>query len=132
MSRPLFTTAAGKPLHRTSAFRIVQRLAQRKAGIDGQISPHSLRHTFATIALDSGTSLHALQDSMGHADPRTTRRYDRARNNLQKSVGYDVCQGPGIALLFASLYIRYKKWAKRAGTGALAQHPRQAALAPGS
>lgn len=91
MSRPLFTTATGKPLHRTSAFRIVQRLAQR-AGIDGQISPHSLRHAFATIALDSGTSLHALQDSMGHADPRTTRRYDRARNNLQKSAGYDVAR----------------------------------------
>ncbi|AOT04704.1 tyrosine-type recombinase/integrase [Arthrobacter sp. U41] len=91
MSRPLLTTATGKPLHRTSAFRIVQRLAQQ-AGIDGQISPHSLRHTFATIALDSGTSLHALQDSMGHADPRTTRRYDRARNNLQKSAGYDVAR----------------------------------------
>jgi integrase/recombinase XerD len=90
-SRPLFTTATGKPVHRTSAFRIVQRLAQR-AGIDGQISPHSLRHAFATIALDAGVSLHSLQDSMGHADPRTTRRYDRARNNLQKSAGYDVAR----------------------------------------
>ncbi|RAM37718.1 tyrosine-type recombinase/integrase [Arthrobacter globiformis] len=69
----------------------VQRLA-RRVGIDGQISPHSLRHTFATIALDSGTALHDLQDSMGHADPRTTRRYDRARNNLQKSAGYDVAR----------------------------------------
>lgn len=90
-SRPLFTTATGKPLHRTSAFRIVQRLA-REAGIDGQISPHSLRHAFATIALETGVSLHDLQDSMGHADPRTTRRYDRARNNLQKSAGYDVAR----------------------------------------
>lgn len=69
----------------------MQRLA-RRAGIEGQISPHSLRHTFATIALESGTSLHALQDSMGHADPRTTRRYDRARNNLLKSAGYDVAR----------------------------------------
>jgi hypothetical protein len=43
-------------------------------------------------ALDSGTSLHALQDSMGHEDPRTTRRYDRARNNLFKSAGYDVAR----------------------------------------
>lgn len=91
MSRPLFTTATGKPWQRSEAARTVQRLA-RKAGVDGQISPHSLRHTFATIALDSGTSLHALQDSMGHADPRTTRRYDRARNNLQKSAGYDVAR----------------------------------------
>ncbi|WP_104160972.1 tyrosine-type recombinase/integrase [Arthrobacter sp. ZGTC212] len=54
--------------------------------------PHSLRHTFATIALDSGTALHDLQDRMGHSDPRTTRRYDRARNNLAKSAGYDVAK----------------------------------------
>jgi site-specific recombinase XerD len=66
-------------------------LAQR-ASIDRHISAHSLRHTFATIALDAGVSLHSLQDSMGHADPRTTRRYDRARNNLQKSAGYDVAR----------------------------------------
>lgn len=39
-----------------------------------------------------GLSLHDLQDSMGHADPRTTRRYDRARNNLHKSAGYDVAK----------------------------------------
>lgn len=60
--------------------------------VKGRISPHSLRHTFATIALDTGTSLRALQDSMGHADPRTTRRYDRARNNLTKSASYDVAR----------------------------------------
>ena len=88
---PIFTTATGKPWNRSEAFRTVQRLA-RTAGIPGQISPHSLRHTFATIALDSGTALHDLQDSMGHADPRTTRRYDRARNNLAKSAGYDVAR----------------------------------------
>jgi integrase/recombinase XerD len=85
-SLPLFTTATGRSWHRSEAFRTVQRLA-RRAGIKGQISPHSLRHTFATNALDFGTPLHALQDSMGHADPRTTRRYDGARNNLLKSAG---------------------------------------------
>lgn len=90
-SMPLFTTSTGRPWQRSEAFRTIQRLA-RRAGIEGRISPHSLRHTFATIALDSGTSLHALQDSMGHADPRTTRRYDRARNNLLKSAGYDVAR----------------------------------------
>jgi integrase/recombinase XerD len=89
--QPLFTTSTGKPWQRSEAFRTVQRLA-RTAGIEGRISPHSLRHTFATIALDTGTSLHALQDSMGHADPRTTRRYDRARNNLTKSASYDVAR----------------------------------------
>jgi site-specific recombinase XerD len=90
-SLPLFTTSTGRTWHRSEAFRTVQRLA-RRAGIEGQISPHSLLHTFSTIALDSGTSLHALQDCMGHADPRTTRRCDRARNNLLKSAGYDVAR----------------------------------------
>jgi integrase/recombinase XerD len=89
--RPLFTTSTGKPWQRSEAFRTIGRLAQ-KAGIEGRISPHSFRHTFATIALDTGTSLHVLQDSMGHADPRITRRYDRARNNLTKSASYDVAR----------------------------------------
>ncbi|MCU1516087.1 MAG: hypothetical protein JWQ75_808 [Pseudarthrobacter sp.] len=88
---PLFTTASGKRWNASEAFRTVQRLA-RVAGIEGQISPHSLRHTFATIALDAGTKLHDLQDSMGHADPRTTRRYDRARGTLSKAAGYDVAR----------------------------------------
>jgi site-specific recombinase XerD len=88
---PIFTTATGRRWNSSEAFRSVQRLA-KAAGIEGQISPHSLRHTFATIALDVGATLHDLQDSMGHADPRTTRRYDRARNTLAKSAGYDVAR----------------------------------------
>jgi site-specific recombinase XerD len=88
---PIFTTATGKRWDPSEAFRTVQRLA-KAAGIEGRISPHSLRHTFATIALDAGTTLHDLQDSMGHADPRTTRRYDRARHTLGKAAGYDVAR----------------------------------------
>jgi integrase/recombinase XerD len=88
---PIFTTATGKRWNPSEAFRTVQRLA-KAAGLEGQISPHSLRHTFATIALDAGTTLHDLQDSMGHADPRTTRRYDRARGTLAKAAGYDVAR----------------------------------------
>jgi integrase/recombinase XerD len=88
---PLFTTASGKRWSPSEAFRTVQRLA-KIAGIEGKITPHSLRHTFATIALDAGTALHDLQDSMGHGDPRTTRRYDRARHTLAKAAGYDVAR----------------------------------------
>jgi integrase/recombinase XerD len=88
---PIFTTTTGKRWNPSEAFRTVQRLA-KVAGIEGRISPHSLRHAFATIALDAGTALHDLQDSMGHADPRTTRRYDRARHTLVKAAGYDVAR----------------------------------------
>lgn len=87
----IFTTATGKRWAPSEAFRTVQRLA-KTTGIEAKISPHSLRHTFATIALDAGTTLHDLQDSMGHADPRTTRRYDRARHTLGKAAGYDVAR----------------------------------------
>ncbi|MGT2463364.1 tyrosine-type recombinase/integrase [Sinomonas atrocyanea] len=79
-SVPLFTTSSGRRWNPSEAFRTVQRLA-RRAGIEGTISPHSLRHTFATLALESGHPLADLQDSMGHADPRTTRRYDRSRGS---------------------------------------------------
>jgi integrase/recombinase XerD len=89
--QPIFTTVTGKPWNPSEAFRTVQRLA-KAAEVEGKISPHSLRHTFATIALDAGTTLHDLQDSMGHADPRTTRRYDRARHTLNKAAGYDVAR----------------------------------------
>jgi integrase/recombinase XerD len=77
--------------NRSEALRAVQRLA-RQAGVEGQISPQSLRHTFAAIALDNGVALHDLQDSLGQTDPRTTRRYDRSRNKLPKSAGYDVAR----------------------------------------
>ena len=44
--------------------------------------PHMLRHTFVTTMLDAGVDLRDVQIAARHADPRTTMRYDRARNNL--------------------------------------------------
>jgi integrase/recombinase XerD len=87
--KPIFTTATGARWASSEAFRTVGRLA-RNAGIDGHVSPHSMRHTHATLALDAGVALRDLQDSMGHADPRTTRRYDRARGQLERSSAYSV------------------------------------------
>lgn len=86
---PLFATASGRRLDEPYAFRLVRRLA-RHAGIGtaAQLSPHSLRHAFVTLALDSGASLRDVQDAAGHADPRTTRRYDRARHNLDRHPAY--------------------------------------------
>ena len=82
---PLFATRTGRRLSEPYVYTLVRRLA-RHAAIPsaGDLSPHSLRHTFATDALDAGVSLRDLQDAMGHADPRTTRRYDRARHNLDR------------------------------------------------
>jgi len=88
---PIFTTSTGARWAASEAFRTVQRLA-RLASVEGAVSPHSLRHTHATLALDAGVTLADLQDSMGHADPRTTRRYDRARGRLERSSAYTVAQ----------------------------------------
>jgi len=57
-------------------------LAALPAEVANRVHPHALRHTFATIALEEGASLRRVQYAMGHADPRTTERYDRARENL--------------------------------------------------
>ena len=46
-----------------------------------------MRHSFATLYLDAGGSLSDLQEVMGHADPRTTRRYDRERQARRQSPG---------------------------------------------
>lgn len=84
---PLFITATGRRMHRTYAFRLVGRLA-KTAGVAGRKSPHSLRHSFITLSLDAGVPLRDVQDAAGHADPRTTRRYDRARHNLDRHAAY--------------------------------------------
>ena len=69
------------------AARIVKRLA-RQAGIGKKISPHSLRHSFITAALDAGVALRDVQEAASHADPRTTMRYDRARGSLDRHATY--------------------------------------------
>ena len=86
---PLFVTATGARVDRHAVFRLVRRLA-RVAGIEAaeRLSPHSLRHAFATAARSEGVPLEDVQDAMGHADPRTTRRYDRDRHNLDRDPAY--------------------------------------------
>jgi integrase/recombinase XerD len=76
-------------MNRQAATRIVRRLA-KAAGVSKHISPHSLRHSFITAALDAGVALRDVQVAARHADPRTTTRYDRARNNLDRHASYVV------------------------------------------
>jgi site-specific recombinase XerD len=89
--RPLFATDTGGRLLPADVWRLVRRIG-KAADLPGELvshlGPHAMRHTFATLSLDSGGSLRDLQDAMGHADPRTTRRYDRARHSLDRSPGY--------------------------------------------
>ncbi|MFD7758033.1 tyrosine-type recombinase/integrase [Streptomyces sp. NPDC059757] len=86
---PLFATRTGRPMDEPAAYRLLQRVATA-AGIESanSISPHSLRHSYATALLDQGVPLADVQDAMGHADPRTTRRYDRLAGALHRSPSY--------------------------------------------
>ncbi|GAA2483905.1 tyrosine-type recombinase/integrase [Winogradskya humida] len=85
----LLVTSGGTRIDRHAVFRLVRRLA-KEAGIASwaKLSPHSLRHSFATTARAEGVPLEDVQDAMGHADPRTTRRYDRDRHNLDRDPSY--------------------------------------------
>lgn len=84
-SPALFVSTGGLRLDRHMLFRMVREYA-RLAGIPhwAKITPHSLRHAFATVAREMGVPLEDVQDAMGHVDPRTTRRYDRDRHNLDR------------------------------------------------
>jgi len=86
---PLFATRTGRRMDRYAAQKVVRRLA-RQAGVGKVVSPHSLRHSFVTAALDAGVPLRDVQDAAGHADPRTTRRYDRGRHSLDRHATYAV------------------------------------------
>ncbi len=82
---PVFRTRTGARWQPSGAYRVVRRLA-RDAAVPNfaRVHPHALRHTAVTLALDSGANLVDVQDMAGHSDPRTTRRYDRARGRLDR------------------------------------------------
>ena len=89
----LFATAArdggyGR-MDEPALLRLIRRTA-KAAGLENaeQLHPHSLRHSAITGALEAGGSLRDVQAMAGHADPRTTERYDRMRGRLDKSPVY--------------------------------------------
>ena len=70
----VFLNQRGRPLSRTAVWNIV-KAAARLAGIEGSVSPHVLRHTYATHLLEGGADLVAVQELLGHADISTTQIY---------------------------------------------------------
>lgn len=82
---PILTTSTGGPVQASQLFRDVRRAAALGELDDpDSVTPHSLRHTFVTLSLAAGAKLEDVQDGVGHADPRTTQRYNRLRDQLDR------------------------------------------------
>jgi integrase/recombinase XerD len=83
MSPYLFVSRAGRKLSRQGFWQRL-RLAVRRAGVGGKVSPHTLRHAFATHLVERGADLRAVQMMLGHADIATTQIYTHvARDRLR-------------------------------------------------
>ncbi|MGH2992851.1 MAG: site-specific tyrosine recombinase XerD [Solirubrobacterales bacterium] len=81
----LFVNMRGGGLTRQGLYKIIQRHA-RASGLDGKMSPHTLRHTFATHLLSGGCDLRSVQEMLGHADVSTTQMYTHLSNDEIKQV----------------------------------------------
>jgi site-specific recombinase XerD len=77
----LFTTKRGKPLSRKTAWKAF-KLAVDEVGFDKHVTPHQLRHSFATHMLDRGTELRIIQTLLGHASIRSTTIYAQVSTGL--------------------------------------------------
>lgn len=71
---PLFISRTGGPIERTAVWRMVRREAGRR-GIKGKVSPHTIRHSFATHLLEGGADLRIVQELLGHVSVATTEIY---------------------------------------------------------
>jgi integrase/recombinase XerD len=83
--RPLFLNARGEPLVADGSLEILRKYVQR-AGIAERVTPHTLRHSFATHLLEGGADLRAVQEMLGHADISTTQIYTHVDREYLRTV----------------------------------------------
>lgn len=89
--RPLHTNGRTKEARRHLSPDMVDRILKKYAkrvGLPHSFSAHSMRATFITTALQNGASLEDVQRDVGHADPTTTKLYDRRGHNPEKSASF--------------------------------------------
>jgi len=85
---PILLNTRGARMDRHAATRRLRHLAEDADIQATGAHPHMLRHTFVTTSLDAGVDLRNVQIAARHADPRTTMRYDRARQSLDRHPNY--------------------------------------------
>lgn len=89
----LFVSRSGKRMNRETLWKLIQRYAGR-IGAGPEISPHTLRHSFATHLLAGGADIRALQEMLGHASIRTTQIYTHVDHTRLKNV-HQACHPRG-------------------------------------